>query len=101
MEANVIRGKSLLKSWDTTFLPDWQPPLMLAILLELLEHMHKMFEINRTKIKGGCESEVVTHDSKSDLPLDGSGVWKFAVTAIQGVCPLKSKQQWDFLRNKG
>ena len=37
----------------------------------LLEHMHKKFEINRTKIKGGCQSrrKVVPHDSKSDLPL--------------------------------
>ena len=33
--------------------------------------MHKKFEINRKKIKGGCQSErkVVTHKSKSDLPL--------------------------------
>ena len=36
--------------------------------------MHKKFEINRTKIKGrlaGCQSgrKLVTHDSKSDLPL--------------------------------
>ena len=33
--------------------------------------MHKNFEINRTKIKGGCQSgrKVVTHNSKSDLPL--------------------------------
>ena len=33
--------------------------------------MHKKFEINRTKIKGGCQSErkVVPHDSKGDLPL--------------------------------
>ena len=37
----------------------------------LLEHMHKKFEINRTKIKGSCQSgrKVVTHDSKSDLAL--------------------------------
>ena len=37
----------------------------------LLEHMHKKFEINRTKIKGGCQSgrKVVPNDSKSDLPL--------------------------------
>ena len=29
------------------------------------------FEVNRTKIKGGCQSgrKVVPHDSKSDLPL--------------------------------
>ena len=34
-------------------------------------HMHKKFEINRTKIKGSCQSgiKVVTHDSQSDLPL--------------------------------
>ena len=32
--------------------------------------MHK-FEINRTKIKDGCQSgrKVVVHNSKSDLPL--------------------------------
>ena len=37
----------------------------------ILEHMHMKFEINRTKIKGGCQlgTKVVTHDSKSDLPL--------------------------------
>ena len=34
--------------------------------------MHKKCEINRTKIKGGCQSgsKMVTHDSKSDLPLE-------------------------------
>ena len=33
--------------------------------------MHKKFMINRTKIKGGCQSgrKVVSHNSKSDLPL--------------------------------
>ena len=33
--------------------------------------MHKKFEINQTKIKGGCQlgRQVVTHNSKSDLPL--------------------------------
>ena len=33
--------------------------------------MHKKFEINRTKIKGSCQSgsKVVPHDSKNDLPL--------------------------------
>ena len=37
----------------------------------LIEHMHKKFEIKRTKIKGGCQSgnKVVTHNSKSDLLL--------------------------------
>ena len=34
-----------------------------------VEHMHKKFEINRTKIKDSCHSgrKVVTHNSKSDL----------------------------------
>ena len=33
--------------------------------------MHKKFEINLTKIKGGCQSgrKVVLYESKSDLPL--------------------------------
>ena len=33
--------------------------------------MHKKFEINRTKIMGGCQSErkAIPYDSKSDLPL--------------------------------
>ena len=33
--------------------------------------MHKKFEINQTKIKGGCQlgRTVVTHNFKSDLPL--------------------------------
>ena len=33
--------------------------------------MPKKFEINQIKIKGGCQSgrKVVTHNSKSDLPL--------------------------------
>ena len=37
----------------------------------LIENMLKKFEINRTKTKGICQSgrKVVTHDSKSDLPL--------------------------------
>ena len=37
----------------------------------LLEHMHKKFQINRTKIKGGCQSarKVVAYNSKSDFPL--------------------------------
>ena len=37
----------------------------------LLKHMHKKYEINWTKLKGGCQSgkKVVPHDSKSDLPL--------------------------------
>ena len=39
----------------------------------LLDHMHKKFEMNQTKIKGGCQSgrKVATHNSESDLPLVG------------------------------
>ena len=44
----------------------------------LLEHMYKKFEINGTKIKGGCQSVryEVPHDSKSDLPLVQSLKWR-------------------------
>ena len=44
--------------------------------------MHKKFEINRTKIKGGFQSgrKVVTHDSKSDIPLDTKNSWKSLTT---------------------
>ena len=43
----------------------------------LLVHMHKKFEINRRKIKGGCQSgrKVGTHDSNSDLPLKCRMIW--------------------------
>ena len=36
-----------------------------------LENMQEKFEVNLTKTMGGCQSErkVVTHNSKSNLPL--------------------------------
>ena len=42
-----------------------------SALAILLEHIRKKFEINRAKIKGGCQSgrKMVTYNSKSDLPL--------------------------------
>ena len=58
----------------------------------LLEHMHKKFEINQTKIKGGCQSgrKVVTHNSKSDLPLalrlSLSSFWSLAMRAAGRSC---------------
>ena len=74
------RGKSFLESWVTTFLSDWQPATLnlcliyfkiTSVLAILLKHMHKKFEIKWTKIKVGCHSgrKMVTHNSKSDLPL--------------------------------
>ena len=46
--------------------------------------MHKKFEINRTKIKGSCLSgrKVVTHNSKSDLPLKPEKKPEVRVTKI-------------------
>ena len=47
--------------------------------------MHKKFEINGTKIKGGCQlrRKVVTHNSKSDLPLvEKSTVYPTGVTSL-------------------
>ena len=32
-------------------------PKFIWALVKLSEHMHKKFEVNRTKIKGGCQSE--------------------------------------------
>ena len=73
------RGKSLLESWGYHFSSQLTSTLNLCLiyfkitwaLVILLDHMHKKFEINRTKIKGGCQAgrKVVPHDSKSDLPL--------------------------------
>ena len=66
----------------------------------LLEHMHKKFEINRTKIKGDCKSErkAVTQNSKSDLPLleTGAGyvynIFSFLVLKIEYVEEEKTKK---------
>ena len=71
--------KSLLESWVAAFVHDWQSPLNLCsiyikitwVLAFLPEHMDKKFEVNWTKINGGCQScrKVAAHDSKSNLPL--------------------------------
>ena len=43
----LFRGKSLLESLGTSFLPDWQPPLIFVrFTSKSHEHMHKKFEIN-------------------------------------------------------
>ena len=50
--------------------------------------MPDKFEINRTKIKGGCQSgrKVVTHDSKSNLPLaSSSSQWWLLVNICRSV----------------
>ena len=82
-----IRGKSLLKLWDATFLPDWQPTLIFVRFISnfLCMCYNSMassfyFELNRTKMKGGCQSgrRVVPHDSKSDLPVRKSRMKKFS-----------------------
>ena len=57
---------------------------------------HEKFEINQTKIKGSCQSgrKVVTHDSKSDLPLAAQDIDLLLsihqVTLI--LAPLKEKE---------
>ena len=80
-EIHVTRGKSLLESWGTTFLPDLQLPLIfvwiisnfLCMCSNSMASAHVVLKyINQTKIKGGFQSgkKVVPHDSKSgDLPL--------------------------------
>ena len=51
-------------------------------------HKHKKFEINRTKIKGGCQSgrKVVPHDSKRDLPLALRNMHKDEIMGKMGGC---------------
>ena len=41
-KTRVIRGKSLLESWGTTFLHDWQPPLIF-VWFPLKSHEHKPY----------------------------------------------------------
>ena len=73
LEAN----DSLNRGLPRFFLTDSPPNLCLIYfkitwtLAALLEHMHRKFEMNRTKVKGGCQSrrKVVPHDSKSGLLL--------------------------------
>ena len=50
--------------------------------------MHKKFEINRTKIKGGCQSgrKVVTHNFKSALPLINISRSSFQKTKTKFKC---------------
>ena len=54
--------------------------------------MHKKFETNRTKIKGGCQSgrNVVTHDSKSD---EGRAKKRFNFTVYENTT-VKSFELW-------
>ena len=53
------------------FTINYSTRLKIEIPMNISRLMHKKFEINRTKIKGGCHlgSKVVTHNSMSDLPL--------------------------------
>ena len=52
--------------------------------------MHKKFEINQKKMKGGCQSgrTVVTHNSKSDLPLAKHALKNkaYASTYLKWIC---------------
>ena len=76
----ITKTKSLIELWVTTFLPNWQLPLIFVLFISNFFCMcsNSMasapcdFEVNQTKIKGGCQlgRKVVTHNSKSDVPLD-------------------------------
>ena len=68
---------SFLVHISTLGLFRWIYPKTAIVIL--LEHIHKKFEKKWTKIKGCCQlgRKVVTHNSKSDLPLDcQSKNWK-------------------------
>ena len=68
LEAN----HSHLELWVTIFLPDRQPPLIFVRFISNFLCMCSYFEVNETKIKGGCQSgrKVMPHDSKSDKVKD-------------------------------
>ena len=59
--------------------------------------MHKTFEINWTKIKGGCQlgRKVVTHNSKSDLPLAVGLCLAIRTTCIVRACLGEKEIQTD------
>ena len=53
------RVKSMQECWCAAFVSDWQPQV----------HMHKKFQVNRTKIKGGCQSETKAAHQHSCIDL--------------------------------
>ena len=62
--------------------------------------MHKKFEMNWTKIKGGCQSgrKVATHNSKSDLTLEEqSGFYIYYTVRAQRQCPFRIQTYLLFL----
>ena len=63
--------------------------------------MHKKFEINRTKIKGDCQSErkVVPHDSKSDLPLVGLQKIPFSYLDCRDSKMERYQKMWRFMES--
>ena len=62
--------------------------------------MHKKFQINRTKIEGGCQSDrkVVTNNSKSDFPVENMHK-KFEVnrTNIKSCTKAEHQDSWNDL----
>ena len=73
LEANHSKNHGVPLYFPTASLPNIYLIYfkMIWVLAILIEHMQKKFEINWTKIKGGCQSgsKVVPHDFMSDLPL--------------------------------
>ena len=63
-----------------------------CIRAPIVLHMHKKFQVNRTKIKEGCQSytKAAHQDSKSDLPL----VYCNAQSIEGSVFYLHRKQDW-------
>ena len=74
-------GKSLLESWVTTFLPNWQPSLIFVWFTSKSHEHYPHYKSTckrslrliwqRLRVDVACYSgrKVVTHNSKSDLPL--------------------------------
>ena len=63
--------------------------------------MQKKFEINRTKIKGGCQSgrKVVPHDSKNYLPLVGLQKIPFSYLDCRDSKMERYQKMWRYMES--
>ena len=52
----TIRGKSLLELWVTTFLPDWQPPLIFVRFISIFFCMYSISIASAHVILGSGKS---------------------------------------------
>ena len=83
LEANKTKNIS-----DHLFLDNWQSPLIFVRFSSnfLAEHMREKFELNRTKIKGACQSytKAAPQESCSDFTLAPNSITIHLCLFIEG-----------------